>query len=52
VSIANNNLQICEKVSSNMFNCKQERNMQKTHSEEKAQEIVAKSGISPRKVCV
>jgi hypothetical protein len=35
-----------------MFNCRQERNMQKKHSEEEAQEIAAKSETSPRKVLV
>lgn len=35
-----------------MFDCRQQRNMQKTHSEERAQEIAAKSETSPRKVLV
>jgi len=52
VSIPYSNLHICEKVSGNMFNCRQERNMQKTHSEEKVKEIAAKSETSPRKVLV
>lgn len=35
-----------------MFNCRQERKMQKTHSEKNAQEVAAKSETSPRNVLV